>query len=256
MNTARTEIAFESLQQAFKNAFTFVFERDLDCDSGLADFAGDWVDLVASALNDARLTATPAIDRHSPPLPFVETHHIRAEVFAVARSGMRGGPTIDVLLQLWFDTEELLVGYGIPLVFQRIARAGRIPDLLWSDLRETCRRVSLATPSGRLLFIAKGIGFDWWGDGTMYWYPNPIIAVDMHGFAGTRLPPAPANGRRLEEFCLDLASGWIGDPALSGRESSPVLDEVLSNFLVNHVLRITIARDSREGIWRPAPLTL
>lgn len=256
MNTHRTELAFEGLASAFRTAFTFTFENDRECKGTLPDFAGEWVDLVASALDDARLAAHPAIDGTSPAFPFAGHHHIRTQKFIVARSGMRGGPAIDVLLQLWFDTEELLCGTGLPLVFRRIETAGRIPDLMWSDLRDICRRITLATPSGRMVFIAKGAGFDWWGDGSLFFSPNPILAVDMHRFAGTRLPPAPLNGRRLDAFCQDLASGWIGDPALSGMESSPVLDEVLSNFQINHVLRVTIARDSTEGIWRPVPLPL
>lgn len=254
MNTLRSELAFESLAAAFRTAFTFTFENDRKCKGTLPDFAGDWADLLASALNDARLAANPAIDDTSPAFPFADPHRILAERFIVARSGMTGGPTIDVLLQLWFDTEELLCGTGIPLVFQRIEKAGRMPDLMWSDLRDICRRITMATPCGRMLFVAKGAGFDWWGDGSLFFSPNPILAVDMHGFAGTRLPPAPLNGRRLDAFCRDLASGWIGDPALSGREASPLLDALMRDFQINHVLRETIARDSREGIWRPEPL--
>jgi len=105
MNTHRTDLSIDNLQKAFSTAFTWVVERDRE--SGINDFAGAWVDLLASALQDVRLTATPAIDADSPPLKFLQTHRIATEVFVAARSGMRGGPTIDVLLQVWFVTAPL-----------------------------------------------------------------------------------------------------------------------------------------------------
>lgn len=71
-----------------------------------------------------------------------------------------------------------------------------------------------------------------------------------------RLPPAPVRGRRLDAFCQDLASGWTGDPALSGMESSAILDEVMTNFQISHILRIRIVRENPEDVWRPVPLPL
>jgi len=61
---------------------------------------------------------------------------------------------------------------------------------------------------------------------------------------GIRTSPHPVSGRLQHHFCVDLASGWIGDPALSGRENLPVPDEILSNFNVGHVREISIARDA------------
>ncbi len=74
MNTHRTDLSIDNLQKAFSAAFTWVVERDRE--SGIGDFAGAWVDLLASALQDVRLTATPAIDADSPPLKFLQTHRI------------------------------------------------------------------------------------------------------------------------------------------------------------------------------------
>ncbi len=69
-----------------------------------------------------------------------------------------------------------------------------------------------------------------------------------------RATPAPVRGRRLDAFCQDLASGWTGDVALSGMESSAILDEVMTNFQISHVLRIRIVRENPEDVWRPVPL--
>ena len=165
MNTHRTDLSIDNLQKAFSTAFTWVVERDRE--SGIDDFAGTWIDLLASALKDVRLTATPAIDADSPPLKFLQTHRIATEVFVAARSGMRGGPTIDVLLQVWFDTEEMFCGYGVPLIFRTIPHSGRMPDLMWSELQDVCRKVTLATPCARVVLVAQDRDFDWYGSG--YW---------------------------------------------------------------------------------------
>lgn len=252
MNNHRTDLSIDRLAGAFQTTFDWIVERDRKGE--VQDFAGEWVDLLASGLHDVRMTATPAIDAQQPGLPFVEVHRITTETFFVARSGMRGGPAIDVLLQLWFDTEEMVCAYGIPLIFQRIANSGRMPDMMWHDLQEVCRKITMATPCARVVFVAKESDFEWFRDGSRFWDGNAVIATDAHGFAGACLPPAPVSGRRLKAFCQDLASGWIGDPALAGREPSAILDEVMSNFLISHVLRIRVERESKESIYRPAPL--
>lgn len=250
MNTHRTDLSIDNLQKAFSTAFNWIVARDRE--TGVEDFAGAWVELVASALQDVRLTATPAIEHDSPPLKFLQTHRIATDLFFAARSGMRGGPMIDVLLQVWFDTEEMFCGYGFPLIFRTIPHSGRMPELMWSELQDACRKVTLATPCARVVLVAKDRDFDWYGSD--YRDKNPIIAADAHSIAGQRLPPAPVRGRRLDTFCQDLASGWTGDPALSGMESSAILDEVMTNFQISHVLRIRIVRENPEDVWRPAPL--
>jgi hypothetical protein len=53
--------------------------------------------------------------------------------------------------------------------------------------------------------------------------------MDTQTFAGLRAPPHPVSGRICYWFCNDLASGWIGNPALSDRHESKVLDEILSS---------------------------
>lgn len=74
MNSHRTDLSIDNLQKAFITAFNWVVERDRE--TGIYDFPAAWVDLVASALQDVRLTATPAIDADSPPLKFLQTHRI------------------------------------------------------------------------------------------------------------------------------------------------------------------------------------
>lgn len=234
------DIYIDRLHLAFKTAFRWIHKRE-DAGEDL-DFADAWADLIASGLDGVRINALPAIDRENPGLPFIETHRIETESYVVARSGMRGGPNIDVLLQVWFDTEDMLCGYGVPLVFCKIANSGRLPPVMWSELQDICRQVTLATPSGRLIFRSEDGPFDSFKFSS-YVRGTWMFATDMHSFAGGRLPPSPVRGRLMDDFCLDLASGWIGDPALSGQTASPLLDELMSMFTISHVLRIKIIRE-------------
>lgn len=125
---------------------------------------------------------------------------------------------------------------------------------MWSELQDVCRKVALATPCARVVLVAKDRDFDWYGSGNCD--KNPVIASDAHSIAGQRLPPVPVRGRRLDALCQDLASGWIGDPALSGMESSVILDEVMTNFQISHVLRIRVVNENPDDVWRPEPLPL
>lgn len=124
MNTHRTDLSIDNLQKAFNCIHTGRRARPR---VGIDDFAGAWVDMLASALQDVRLTATPAIDADSPPLKFLQTHRIATDVFVAAGAGMRGGPAIDVLLQVWFDTEEMFCSCRFPLIFRTIPHSGRMP---------------------------------------------------------------------------------------------------------------------------------
>lgn len=244
------DLYIDSLHLAFKTAFQWV--RDRQEDGEVKDFAGDWADLVASALRDVRMTAIPGVDGQNPPLPFIVTHRVETELYHVARGGMAGGPTIDLLLQIWFDTEDMLCGYGIPLVFRTIPQSARMSDFMWHDLQDLCRLVTLATPSGRLIFLSDEGNFEWFKHSS--WRSQRWMLVsDMHSIAGGRLPPRPARGRLFNDFCLDLASGWIGDPALSGLKPSKLLDDFQSTFSISHLLRIKIVREGGET-WRPVQL--
>lgn len=234
-----TELAINRLGDALQTSFKWIAKRDRE--NAIDDIAEEWAEFTASALQDVRLMAPPIVDHTEPFLPFVETHKIRTDLFRVARSGMRGGPRLDVIFQVWFDTEDASGGFGVPLIMTKIPSHGRMPDLVWSDLREAAKKLNVATPSGRIVLFGKGPEFDWSGGRISRYYP--ILVMNAHTFASLRSPPHPVSGRLHYHFCDDLASGWIGDPALSGRESSPVLDEILSNFHVGHVLRISILRD-------------
>ncbi len=244
------DLHIDSLHLAFKTAFQWVRERQEEGD--VLDFAGEWANLVASALSDVRITAVPGIDGHNPPLPFIVTHRVETQLYHVARSGMAGGPTIDLLLQILFDTEDMMCGYGVPIVFRTIPRSARMSDFMWHDLLDLCRLVTMATPSGRLVFLADEGRFDWFKYGALV-RQNWMLVSDMHSIAGGRLPPRPTRGRLFNDFCLDLASGWIGDPALSGQAPSKLLDDFQSTFSISHLLRIKIVREGGET-WRPVQL--
>lgn len=90
MSTPISDLRIDSLHRAFLTAFEWSINRN--CEELVTDLATPWVELVASALQDVRLTATPAVDAYSSPLRFVANHWIRTELFKVARGGMKGGP--------------------------------------------------------------------------------------------------------------------------------------------------------------------
>lgn len=246
-----TDHHIDLLWRVFARAFRQAAEADRE--SRCADLAGHWVGQLSAFLNGQPLTRMPETDPATPPLPFLQSHHVSAEAYTVARGGMRGGPPVDVLLQIWFDTEDMLCGYGIPMLFHRINARGRMPETEWTELAGICRHVLMATPAGRLVFFGRDRDFSW-TRGEILDSPNPIIANDMHSFAGTRLPPAPIRGRGLELFCRDLASGWAGDPALSGLTPSALLDDFLATCHVQHLLRVRIGRDRQDPLWRQSPL--
>jgi hypothetical protein len=154
---------------------------------------------------------------------------------------MRGGPTIDVLFQIWFDTEDMVGGFGVPLLFRRIPGAGPMPAPIFEEIQNIARRLTVATPSARILLFADQEDFDW--GPTKVIRRHPIIVTNAHSFAGFQRAPHPVVGRTFFHFADDLASGWIGDPVLSGRTESPVLDEVMMTFAVNQVLRIRIEKE-------------
>lgn len=162
---------------------------------------------------------------------------------------------VDALFTRWTadcDADGQLDFYGLQTLICRemveagevlVPSAGQMPDLMWNDLREAAKKLNLATPSGRLVLAADETDFDW-GETRISRF-NPIIMMNAHTFASMRAPPHPVSGRLHYHFCDDLASGGIGDPTLSGRESSPVLNEILSNFHVGHVLRISVSREGK-----------
>lgn len=234
-----TELSINRLSDALRTSLEWIVKRDRE--NAIDDIAEAWAELTASALQDVRLMAPPIVDHTEPFLPSIKTHKIRTDLFRVARSGMRCGPRLDLIFQVWFDTEDACGGFGVPLLVQKIPSAGRMPELAYNDLQEAAKKLNVATPSGRIVLFGDGSDFDW-GETRISRY-NPIIVMNAHTFASMLSPPHPVSGRLNHHFCDDLASGWIGDPALSGRENSPVLDEILSNFHVGHVLRISIARD-------------
>lgn len=251
MTTYRTDLSIDRLYSAFETSFNWAIDQNREGTS--TDLPAAWVDIVASGLDGVRLTAAPVIGAHQPPLKFIETHVISTQRFYVARSGMAGGPKIDVLLQLWFDTEETQWACGIPLIFRKVKQTGRMPDLAWADLQQLCRLITKATPSARVLFIAEKRDFDRYGESSYIGY-NRLIASDANSLAGAKLAHTPLAGRTMQELCRDMASGWIGDPALSGKEEGGLLAQIMQVHQIDHVLRIRIDRDSKIDLYQSVPL--
>jgi hypothetical protein len=43
---------------------------------------------------------------------------------------MLGGPWLDLIFQVWFDTVDVSGGFGIPLITNKIPSYGRMPELI------------------------------------------------------------------------------------------------------------------------------
>ncbi len=129
MLSPETEYTIHQLADAFYASFKWIASRHHD--APIADLAGSWAELMASGLQDTRIMAPPIVDYDEPHLPFIEVHTVKTELFTVARSGMLGGPPLDLILQIWFDTADMKGGFGIPLHFRGIPSAGVIPEDIW-----------------------------------------------------------------------------------------------------------------------------
>lgn len=237
MLSPEIEYTIQQLADAFYSSFRWIAtQRRENTIDGLAQ---SWAEITASGLQDVRIMAPPIVDYDEPQLPFMEVHTVTTELFMVARSGMLGGPPLDLILQVWFDTADMAGGFGVPMHFKGISSSGVVPDDIWEEVRATAAKLNVATPSGKIVFVATDRDFDL-GHG-LYGQPDPILVMNAHHISSTLYPPHPVSGRRIRNFSIDLASGWVGDPLLSGRETSPVFDEILSNFHVGHILRIQIS---------------
>lgn len=239
MRKSQTDLTLNRLGDGLRTAFQWVVERNRAGE--VADLADAWAGIASGGLNGLRLMSPPRVDRMEPFLPFIKAHRIRAESFYVGRSGMGGGPPVDLLLQVWLDTEDGVGGFGVPMIIREIPSFGPMPEPLWLELHDTCRKLNVVSPATKLVMVAAEEDFDW-GE-QAFERRHKVIIWNAHWFAGLHRPPRPAFGRTLESFCIDLASGWVGDPLLSGRPPSPVLDELLSNYHVGNLVRIRIEID-------------
>lgn len=246
-----SELVIHDLAHALHYCFHTVKEKSPQASA--PEFADAWVDFVVEALDGVCISRVAGMDQLSRPLPFAGTHRIEVQAFYAARSGMRGGGNIDVLFQLWCDTEDRWSTYGTPIVFQGADDFEPLADQVWHDLKRKCARVTLATPCGRVMFVLGADYFDAIPREHQVGYPDWFRVSDMASLAGSRTSPTPRNGRGLMDFSVDLASGWIGDPALSGASENPVMDELLTNFHVAHILRLKVVRDDSPANWKPPP---
>lgn len=232
------DLAFNHLAGVFNTAFKWTLEAYRKDDS--VDLTERFCGLVASALRDARLTVPPQRDITDPLMPFLEAHRIVAKDFMVGRSGAGGGPALDMLLQVRFDTEDAEWGFGVPLFLRAMPGFGAMPRFIWQDLRESCAWVNRLTPCARIVLFAEDEDFDFGPRRILQ--RHPVIAIGAHEFSGLRAPPRAPAGRLLEHFSNDLACGWIGDPAPSGLQASQLLDALLRDMHVRHVLQLRVER--------------
>jgi hypothetical protein len=210
------------------------------CQAEQVDEPGSaWASTLVSSINGLWLDRLPATEPGQRALPFSSPHSISCELYRVAGGGMAGGPTVDVLLQVWYDTESLKVSFGIPLLIRQVPSFGPIPASLWLELRDTCRMITGFSCAGRALLIGHPDPF--------HLKPGALIdstalyAVPMTLLAGMIDPPRGMSGHVLEHFAGDLVSGWIGDPALAGYGSVSLTD-FLKTFHVTSIVRLSVTQ--------------
>jgi len=232
------ELVLHSLSSAFLTASNWALEKYRE--GQIDDFGSHWASLVASGLNGVNLCSPPSLDRNQPNLPFNSRHAIDAAVYDVLRSGARGGGEIDVLLQIQFATESARGGFGVPIIFKGVPSHGPIPNPIWDELQVTCDQLRRAAGTGFVVLISENEDFDW--GSTSIVRHQPILALDAYTIARSIGPMRPTLGRMLGHFFFDLASGWLGTPALSGMSDDGMEEEFLKLFRVRNLLRVKIAK--------------
>lgn len=208
------------------------------------DLAEAWTSLTASAADGVRLEMYPGIDPGQLNFAFTHPHRIEAETYLVANGGLRGGPSVDLLFQLWIETDEIGIGVGFPLIFQNIPEHGGIPALQMQDLQATCRELLTFTASTRVVLFASGpeFVFERHNSGN-----EPVLAIDGVTVAGLRVPFRPIFGVDLYRLGHKLASGEGGDPQLSGYyKDGRLLNAFFETFQVRRVLRLKVKK-AAEG---------
>jgi hypothetical protein len=238
--TPLDEQALNRLGSGFEVAFVKLAEK-VRADQ-IDDPSRYWTEFVAGGLNRTVLREPPAIERTVAVLPFHNRHEIRTELFSVTNGGLHGGPTVDILLQIWCDTESMSAGFGIPLIMRTVPSFGRIPQGLWTELQEISKNLMKTTPAGRVVLI----GYPDMFAGLGYAAAEPVVALPVAMIPGMTMPPHSSRARCLTNFAFDLASGWIGDPALSGRGDLTVMNEFLGFFDVTHLLRVRIEQTAPD----------
>jgi hypothetical protein len=206
-------------------------------------------DILLIGFDDMILVEPPTLDPTQPVLPFHDPHRITAEYHHVAGGGMQGGPTIDLLIQIWLETETMACAYAMPLVIRIVPSAGPIPGTVWADMRASARILNRTTPSAVYILMSRDGTFQTPLGLGMSAYALPAIHVE-----GITQPPR-AKGKPIYAFCNDLAAGWGADPQLSGMFPSPVMDEFLNLCHIARIVRLTVRRVSgpeRPETRRPA----
>jgi len=231
------ELALQRLGRGFEQAFEDLAGKVRA--NEVEDPAAYWADFAARALNRLLLLEPPAIELATAVLPFHARHRITTELFGIMGGGTGGGPTVDVLLQVRFDTEAVSAGFGIPLILRIVNSFGPVASGVWSEVREIAGKLNRITSAGRIVMI----GFPDEFVQQPYNIETPIVAMPTAIVAGMKDPPHPSRACNLSHFANDLASGWFGDATLSGQDGSTSLEAFLAAFDVANLLRVRVTHD-------------
>lgn len=193
------------------------------------------------------LIAPPRFHRDERLLPFERPHDVRVERFRVLQSGLGGGATVDVLFQVWIDTETMRASFGVPLVFREIAPFGPVDPDVWAELREVALALQRFTSAARFAFVAEPepfvpCGWDRRRDDDFVRWLSGIAVV------GLRSPARPPR-MTAQAFAIDdIVSGWIGDVELGGESPTNALHAFVKHFHVRQIVRVILEALPSRGL--------
>lgn len=250
------DILIHQLTGAFRSGFRKLEQAVVE--GRTADPAEWWARYVAQ-VDGCLLRELSAADRRQDLLPFDHPHRIGASLHSVMRGGLLGGPNINLHLQVRIRSEHATVAWGLPLVFHIVDGERPVPRATWDDIRDAARRLCDFTPVGRIVLIGHPAPFTPPGHpADVYWRSERTTVMPALLAAGMRKPPRGLSGMSAEHFASDMASGWVGDPALAGDAGDRVMEQFLRVFNVGTLLRITVdeqAHPAPHGTAKPTHMT-
>jgi hypothetical protein len=198
-----------------------------------------WTNFLAGALDRMLLRDPTACEEGQGLFPFARPHEIAVSSFLVPGSGSAGRGQVDVLFQLWLDTETTKCALGTPLLFRTVDGARPVAPDIWDELQGLARPLSEWSPSSRILLCGHPDPFAY--PPTSVLANERVYAMPASLCAGYTCPPRGVSGVRADRFGHDLASGWLGDPMLGGANPSH-LSSFLNEFQVGRILRVHVTK--------------
>ena len=229
------ELLLQSLYRGLVTSFEWIGKR-LRAGS-LLNIADDWAALVASALDGVRLSARTLADPAQADLPFADAPIVHTDLFVVGNSGVGGGPNIDVLFQLWIETEMFSACTGVPMIMRSVPAKGALPPAVWDEIRSDVIALGVFTPVTRVVLFGEDADFE---PASSYGSEYSAMVLDTFTISGLKRAPRGREGQPFIYLCHDLASGRHCDPSLSGRTETDFYRSLIRTCNVRRILRLRV----------------